>query len=113
MTLKEAVESGRRWRLKTRHYLDGGWFGPNEPCEARLTPKEALSSDFEIEPEPEKPREFHIHACEEHGAIRIGDDFCLSQKVIRVHDADACDRLNHCQRCGTRFRCPHQCGWPR
>lgn len=53
-TLREAVESGRRWRWK-----GGEWEGPGESINAWTT-HTAISSDFEIEPEPEKLREWLI-----------------------------------------------------
>jgi hypothetical protein len=50
-TLKEAVESGRRWRF--RNSCD--WHPPG-PIGGFWQTEIAITDDFEIEPEPEKPR---------------------------------------------------------
>jgi hypothetical protein len=57
LTLKQAVESGRRWRHPV---WDMGWRGPG--VSGTYPIDTAISSDFEIEPEPEKPREWTLCA---------------------------------------------------
>ncbi len=94
-TLREAVGSGRRWRLKRW----GGWYGPgtSEAGGFDVSISEAISPYFEIEPEPEpeKPREYWLHLTsgiegfhEANGQVRTP-----AGKMVRVHDADVCDRL--------------------
>jgi hypothetical protein len=92
LSLREAVESGRRWRHRTW----SEWRGPSHRFGVIAT-HEAISSDFEIEPEPEKPREWTVHV--------HGESLPYTREVIcqqehyaaitgfRVHDAEACDRL--------------------
>ncbi len=91
-TLREAVESGRRWR----HKSFSCWLGPGFENDVApdFTAREALSSDFEIEPEPEKPREWRLHvfAQDVHAKNDCPTQLCEGDK-IRVHDADECDRL--------------------
>ncbi len=75
------------------------WLGPGYSCgdlRIHVDVRDALSKDFEIEPEPEKPREWWLHFHQ----TKLGDDsyqrwFHKRQCAccIRVHDADACDRL--------------------
>jgi len=112
-TLKEAVESGRRWRF--RNTFD--WHPPG-PIGGFWQTEIAILDDFEIEPEPvemnqrykcghpdfcscqwpepEKPREWEARTSKSgwlHQAKLCngcGPDCCTR---IRVHDADACDRL--------------------
>ncbi len=105
-TLKEAVESGRRWR-----YNDGVtrsmWHDASETAQVAEYPRwktsEAISSDFELEPEPEKPREYLLHACDRpggsldqhfHEADILNPACFYFDRQIRVHDAEACDRLH-------------------
>lgn len=98
-TLKEAIESGRRWRLKSSTTIHGTqWFAPGEYVLLTLTPSEAISNDFEIEPEPEKPREWWIIP----GEKRMCFSTCHAFDCIRVHDADACDRLHSEPHCGCK-----------
>lgn len=116
-TLKEAVESGRRWRY--RPYAEGNavWYGPGtDPLAGKMwTTIEAASSDFEIEPEQRcgvrcLGTDGHVGACygdsgeglprEWMAHVRNGILFrghleeggCDDYKHVRVHDADACDR---------------------
>ncbi len=66
-TLKECVESGRRWRLgpNMSNGKTSPWLGPgianNFDADLRILVSDAVASDFEIEPEPEKPREWTLH----------------------------------------------------
>jgi hypothetical protein len=114
-TLKEAIESGRRWRHKD--WRPGLWaFGHRwvekdgtvsaSYASLKIESFQALSSDFEIEPEiepkPEKPREWMLHVNRttlEGHALRHQPFPChsgcaTSNLIVRVHDADACDRLH-------------------
>jgi len=103
--LKTAVESGRRWRHKSWRpslwAIRSVWINSDGTTSKTLVPldaREAISSDFEIEPEPEKPREWWLNEC----IIEATPDMILvhaSSKTdawhtVRVHDADACDRLH-------------------
>ncbi len=92
--LKTAVESGRRWRWR---YATGDawsrWYiGPSDTW---FIATQALYSDFEIEPEPEKPREWTIHVIAQKLSLHPAacPPECRWDSGIRVHDADACDRL--------------------
>jgi len=80
-TLKEAVESGRRWRHSSWYQ----WAGPGAIAAHGVLIGEAVSSDFEIEPELEKPGEWFVWLTEPDRSM---------PKRTRVHDADACDRLH-------------------
>jgi len=99
VTLKEAVESGRRWRYNGGVEAVTRWFGGDTERfddSWRWTTAEATSSDFEIEPEPEKPREWIVHV--ERGYLQpciktISDPCPTGQPPLRVHDADACDEI--------------------
>ncbi len=101
-TLKEAVESGRRWRLdEWMQKRDRGpiWYGPGADSSCLLRPEDALRTDFEIEPEPEKPREWWIHpsslsVCAASGNPSAKTAHAHLSGWFRVHDADACDRLH-------------------
>jgi hypothetical protein len=90
--LKTAVESGRRWRHPV---WDMGWRGPG--VSGTYPIDTAISSDFEIEPEPEKPREWVIHTPSGYGLTHVAGVPCPHEGQhfyeIRVHDVDACDRL--------------------
>ncbi len=95
-TLREAVESGRRWRHPD---VGIGWFGPGVAHAeiAAIGIRTALSSCYEIEPEPEKPRE--IRVCVHGGwfhAVPPPNMVCNEApegEHRTYHDADACDRL--------------------
>jgi len=105
-TLKEAVESGRRWRWA--NYVDGSvthrWQGPGigEAGGLMFSVLQTLGNNFEIEPEPERPREWRVCAHDQtvhsiwptqpHGYCNCGE--APSGQHVRVHDADACDRLH-------------------
>lgn len=106
MTLKEAIDSGRRWKHRTEGYWRDAGF-PAPETHALWSTSLAISSEFEIEPEPKKPREWLIHTYENgyiHGCKKT-DHSC--HDPIRVHDADACDRTHF--PCGGNKK-PGRCG---
>jgi hypothetical protein len=108
-TLKEAVESGRRWRWANR---DGAvthrWQGPGigEAGGLMFSVIQTLGNNFEIEPEPEpgpskKPSEWYIHDWPQPGSwicyawrveAPVPKESRLST-VIRTHDVEACETL--------------------
>jgi hypothetical protein len=90
LTLKEAVESGRRWRHKDW----AAFWGPSidDAGGIDFSVREALSSDFEIEPEPEKPREWTLCRANHESPWQLRDLRNSGRDEIRVHDADACDK---------------------
>ena len=94
MTLAEAVASGRRWRRS--EWRVGYWMEPGmtKPTNLILI-ADALSSDFEIEPEPEKPREWRL-CLHNSGAVynhEHGPNYKDGLEQIRVVDADAVERI--------------------
>jgi hypothetical protein len=142
-TLKEAVESGRRWRhpeySRGRWEQPGSWQPQGVPArpdfskyetEVLMPTRIAISDDFEIEPEPsrcdsrmfglrcdgreghagdhsgssggtsaewakrpepKKPREYVLHWGYWHQDRCM--EMCPTDRVTRVHDAEACERL--------------------
>ncbi len=85
--LRTAVESGRRYRYPGNRE----WRGPGTDNPPILGTSLSLALDdcWEIEPEPEKPREWTICGSDE--SAWIIHDNCASDFKVRVHDADACD----------------------
>jgi hypothetical protein len=100
-TLREAVESGRRWRFKSSAYWHTPAPGSREwdlspAAWARLS-EMVEGEECEIEPEPEKPREWVIHLEPTGNCGRVHELPCSYSDspnfTVRVHDAEACDRL--------------------
>ncbi len=110
-TLKEAVESGRRWRwtgYAGEGSADRSWQGPwvGKAGGLMFSVETMFADTFELEPEPEKPREWFLcsHESPYGSTAHVTRDDLRSTAVCscgeapsgihrRVHDADACDRL--------------------
>jgi hypothetical protein len=93
-TLKEAVESGRRYRYPG----NTEWRGPGKANPPTLGTSLHLALDdcWQLEPEPEKPREWRLKWHRSAGywmVIAAPDEEPKHDLAARVHDADACDRL--------------------
>lgn len=121
-TLKEAIESGRRYRLTPPGMEPQNvWFGPGHDGRLHFSSQQALCSDFEIEPEPEKLREWWVHdngigdSLRQLAAFRKqADARSMHGDCHRVHDADVCDRQRKvCAQCAeTISRCSsHRAGY--
>jgi hypothetical protein len=88
-TLQETVSSGRRWRYVDETFPSMIWRDREELRACSWTTYQALSNNFEIEPEPEKPREWFL--TEDEQRVCLAHHHAVD--CIRVHDADQCDRL--------------------